>query len=94
VENYLAIVSTLRNVVGDARKGDARAAGHTREKWEAWAKVLRKMRLSPLPPPFHTAAGRAALRPVVQCFSAYAANRAQSAHLAAEQPRQFRVECE
>jgi hypothetical protein len=50
VENYLAIVSTLRNVVGDARKGDARAAGHTREKWEAWAKVLRKMRLSPLPP--------------------------------------------
>jgi len=47
VENRLAIVPALRNMVSDTRKNNSRAAGHTHVKWRIRSRSLTKMRLSP-----------------------------------------------
>jgi hypothetical protein len=41
VEDRLAIVSALRNVVSGARKDEAGAAGHTSRRWEPRSKALK-----------------------------------------------------
>jgi hypothetical protein len=51
VENRLAIVAALRNVVSDTGQNDSRAAWHTPKKCETSSRVLTKMRLSPFPRP-------------------------------------------
>jgi hypothetical protein len=42
MENRLAVVSALGEVVGDAGNDDARTAGHIQEKLETRSRVLRE----------------------------------------------------
>lgn len=46
VEDGSAIIATLGDMMGNARKDDAGTTGH-KNQWNGWGKCLRKMRLSP-----------------------------------------------